>query len=190
MCFPALWMLLEPTAAVIFSHKHGTSMSLATFDRDSYKVMDHSFSWTGCALTQNDASVKSKLVLVGDLQLKCGIRQKSNTYADKTSIRRGEECPVANLTNLIRLCSQRNVLAMGQSVLYLGCVNANKKNDFDSHRTLFAHAVVVTVPFALRALAPGNVITLCPFPVWKVPLRRQKLNTHCFLWTIAPTDHL
>lgn len=72
---------------------------------------------------------------------------------------------MANLTNLIRLCSQRNVLAMGQSVLYLGCANANKKNDFDSHRTLFAHAVVVTVPFALRALAPGNVITLCPFPV-------------------------
>lgn len=127
MCFPALWMLLEPTAAVIFSHKHGTSVSLATFDRDSYNVMDHSFSWTGCALTQNDASVKSKLVSVGDLQLKCGIRQKSNTYADKTSIRRGEECPMANLTNLICLCSQRNVLAMGQSVLYLGCANANKK---------------------------------------------------------------
>lgn len=110
-----------------FHTNTGTSVSLATFDRDSYKVMDHSFSCTGCALTQNDASVKSKLVSVGDLQLKCGIRQKSNTYADKTSIRRGEECPMANLTNLIRLCSQRNVLAMGQSVLYLGCVNANKK---------------------------------------------------------------
>lgn len=86
-------MLLEPTAAVIFSHKHGTSMSLATFDRDSYKVMDHSFSRSGCALTQNDASVKSKLVLVGDLQCKCGIRQNLNTYADKTSIRRGKNVP-------------------------------------------------------------------------------------------------
>lgn len=140
-------------------------MSLATFDRDSYKVMDHSFSRSGCALTQNDASVKSKLVLVGDLQCKCGIRQNLNTYADKTSIRRGEKCPMANLTNLIYLCSQRNFLAMGQSVLYLACVKANKKNYFDSHCMLFAHAVVITVPFALRALAPGNVITLCRFPV-------------------------